>query len=181
MLIDRIIRAKHGDQEEMAALLQQFSPLLRKWGGKLLGEDGIEEMTLAFLEIIQAIEPKRFRCQEDGTVVSYLAQSVRNAYVQRQKQFFRQPDIGFSLDSAEEADEDPMIGREDPSGDRNFFDLLEWCPNLTEKEQQVLTYIYYWGYSATEIAATWNTSKQNIHQIKQRGLRKLRSWLTEKT
>lgn len=74
-----------------------------------------------------------------------------------------------------------MIGREDPSGDRNFFDLLEWCPNLTEKEQQVLTYIYYWGYSATEIAATWNTSKQNIHQIKQRGLRKLRSWLTEKT
>ena len=84
MLIDRIIRAKQGDQEEMAALLQQFSPLLRKWGGKLLGEDGIEEMTLAFLEIIQAIEPKRFRCQEDGTVVSYLAQSVRNAYVQRQ-------------------------------------------------------------------------------------------------
>lgn len=60
MLIDRIIRAKQGDQEEMASLLQQFSPLLRKWGGKLLGEDGIEEMPLAFLEIIQAIEPTRF-------------------------------------------------------------------------------------------------------------------------
>ena len=57
------------------------------------------------------------------------------------------------------------------------FTLFEGCSELTKKEKEVLTLIYYAGYSATEIAAAWGTSKQNVNQIKRRGLGKLKKSL----
>ena len=53
--------------------------------------------------------------------------------------------------------------------------------SLTEKETYVLEQVYYWGYTAAELAPGMGTSKQNVNQIKLRALGKLRrQWETEK-
>lgn len=58
---------------------------------------------------------------------------------------------------------------------RDFFELLDTCPKLTQKERIILTLIYFYGYTSTEIAQKRGTSKQNINQIKKRALSKLKN------
>lgn len=76
MLMDQIIQAKQGSQADMLSLLQQFQPILKKYGRKLWGEDGLEDMTAAFLQVIHDMKPEQIRCRAEGAVVQYLVQSV---------------------------------------------------------------------------------------------------------
>ena len=157
MLMDQIIQAKQGSQADMLSLLQQFQPILKKYGRKLWGEDGLEDMTAAFLQVIHDMKPEQIRCRAEGAVVQYLVQSVRHAYERLQRERMRQPAIAFSLNEMEEQD------------------------SLPEKETYVLEQVYYWGYTAAELAPGMGTSKQNVNQIKLRALGKLRrQWETEK-
>jgi len=41
-------------------------------------------------------------------------------------------------------------------------------------ERNILTDLYYWGYSSAEIARKQGTSRQNVNQIKHRALKKMR-------
>ena len=172
MLMDQIIQAKQGSQADMLSLLQQFQPILKKYGRKLWGEDGLEDMTAAFLQV---------RCRAEGAVVQYLVQSVRHAYERLQRERMRQPAIAFSLNEMEEQDSLPALAKEDSAEKQRFSDLVKGCPRLTEKETYVLEQVYYWGYTAAELAPGMGTSKQNVNQIKLRALGKLRrQWETEK-
>ena len=67
-------------------------------------------------------------------------------------------------------------------GHSNLNTTLGYIYNpLTEKETYVLEQVYYWGYTAAELAPGMGTSKQNVNQIKLRALGKLRrQWETEK-
>ena len=168
--MDQIIQAKQGSQADMLSLLQQFQPILKKYGRKLWGEDGLEDMTAAFLQVIHDMKPEQIRCRAEGAVVQYLVQSVRHAYERLQRERMRQPAIAFSLNEMEDSAEK-----------QRFSDLVKGCPRLTEKETYVLEQVYYWGYTAAELAPGMGTSKQNVNQIKLRALGKLRrQWETEK-
>ena len=93
----------------------------------------------------------------------------------------RQPAIAFSLNEMEEQDSLPALAKEDSAEKQRFSDLVKGCPRLTEKETYVLEQVYYWGYTAAELAPGMGTSKQNVNQIKLRALGKLRQqWETEK-
>ena len=56
-----------------------------------------------------------------------------------------------------------------------FDDILSSCSSLTKKEKSILKLIYIYGYSSTEIARQFSSSKQNINQIKKRALKKLQN------
>ena len=93
----------------MLSLLQQFQPILKKYGRKLWGEDGLEDMTAAFLQVIHDMKPEQIRCRAEGAVVQYLVQSVRHAYERLQRERMRQPAIAFSLNEMEEQDSLPAL------------------------------------------------------------------------
>lgn len=175
MIIDQIIRAQQGDAEAMEQLVTKFEPLLKKYSRKLFWEDALSDLTLAFLELIHGLQVEQLRCREDGALVNYLARSIYNAYLALLRDFFHQPKEVASLDDATEALKYAVLSYEEPLEAQRFFDLLDGCPSLTEKERFVLTQIYYGGHTAVEVAKAWSTSKQNINQIKQRGLKKLRA------
>lgn len=155
-------------QADMLSLLQQFQPILKKYGRKLWGEDGLEDMTAAFLQVIHDMKPEQIRCRAEGAVVQYLVQSVRHAYERLQRERMRQPAIAFSLNEMEEQDSLPALAKEDSAEKQRFSDLVKGCPRLTEKETYVLEQVYYWGYTAAELAPGMGTSKQNVNQIKLR-------------
>ncbi len=50
-----------------------------------MGEDGLEDMTAAFLQVIHDMKPEQIRCRAEGAVVQYLVQSVRHAYERLQR------------------------------------------------------------------------------------------------
>ena len=65
----------------MLFLIQRFEPQLKHYSRRLYSEDAQSELTLRFIEIIHAMNLDALRSQGDGTIVAYLAQSVRNAYI----------------------------------------------------------------------------------------------------
>ena len=177
MLMEQIVRAQQGCSEEMEALIEKFEPILKKYSRKLFWEDALNDMTLAFIELVYALPLDKLRSTEDGALVNYIAAAVRNTYNAFLKQYFSRPQAVASLDDATEAQKLETIAYEDKREEQQFLDLLDLCPNLTEKERQVLLLVYYWGYRSVEIAERFSTSKQNINQIKQRALKKLRERL----
>ena len=179
MLMEQIVRAQQGCSEDMEALIEKFKPILKKYSRKLFWEDALNDMTLAFLELIYALPLDKLRSTEDGALVNYIATCVRTTYNAFLKQHFSCPQTVASLDDATEAQKLETIAYEDKREEQQFLDLLDLCPNLTEKERQVLILVYYWGYRSVEIAERFSTSKQNINQIKQRALKKLRTRLAE--
>ena len=113
------------------------------------------------------------RSQGDGTIVAYLAQSVRNAYISLlpSKDKTAEPPVSW-----EELTEAQRLGLEVSIRERealDFSELLDTCPELTRKERRVLTLIYFHGYSSAEIARIVHSTKQNINQTNMRALEKL--------
>lgn len=80
MFSERILRAQSGSQEDMLFIIQKFEPQLKHYSRRLHSEDAQSELTLRFIETIHAMNLDSLRSQGDGTIVAYLAQSVRNAY-----------------------------------------------------------------------------------------------------
>ena len=173
MLFETVQEAQKGSEEAKLELVERFQPTIRANARKLNREDGKEEMTLAFLEILESMNLEKLRSREDGVIVAYFKNALRHAYCHKVEESIKQPSVAFSIDNTEEQEREAVLAQDgwNTAGkDRYFFTLFEGCSELTEKEKEVLTLIYYAGYSATEIAAAWGTSKQNVNQIKRRGL-----------
>ena len=155
--------------------IQKFEPQLKHYSRRLHSEDAQSELTLRFIETIHAMNLDSLRSQGDGTIVAYLAQSVRNAYISLLP--FKktvEPPVSW-----EELTEAQLLGLVAPIRERevlDFSELLDTCPELTKKERKVLTLIYLHGYTSVDIARIVHTTKQNINQVKMRALKKLRRY-----
>lgn len=166
----------------MLFIIQKFEPQLKHYSRRLHSEDAQSELTLRFIETIHAMNLDSLRSQGDGTIVAYLAQSVRNAYISLLP--FKktvEPPVSW-----EELTEAQLLGLVAPIREREVLDfselldtcpeLLDTCPELTKKERKVLTLIYLHGYTSVDIARIVHTTKQNINQVKMRALKKLRRY-----
>lgn len=146
MFSERILRAQSGSQEDMLFIIQKFEPQLKHYSRRLHSEDAQSELTLRFIETIHAMNLDSLRSQGDGTIVAYLAQSVRNAYISLLP--FKktvEPPVSW-----EELTEAQLLGLVAPIRERevlDFSELLDTCPELTKKERKVLTLLedLYYG------------------------------------
>lgn len=123
----------------MLFIIQKFEPQLKHYSRRLHSEDAQSELTLRFIETIHAMNLDSLRSQGDGTIVAYLAQSVRNAYISLLP--FKktvEPPVSW-----EELTEAQLLGLVAPIRERevlDFSELLDTCPELTKKERKVLNY-----------------------------------------
>lgn len=142
----------------MLFIIQKFEPQLKHYSRRLHSEDAQSELTLRFIETIHAMNLDSLRSQGDGTIVAYLAQSVRNAYISLLP--FKktvEPPVSW-----EELTEAQLLGLVAPIRERevlDFSELLDTCPELTKKERKVLTLIYLHGYTSVDIARIVHTTK----------------------
>ena len=141
----------------MLFIIQKFEPQLKHYSRRLHSEDAQSELTLRFIETIHAMNLDSLRSQGDGTIVAYLAQSVRNAYISLLP--FKktvEPPVSW-----EELTEAQLLGLVAPIRERevlDFSELLDTCPELTKKERKVLTLIYLHGYTSVDIARAARSS-----------------------
>ena len=146
MLFETVREAQKGSEEAKLELVERFQPTIRANAWKLNREDGKEEMTLAFLEILESMNLEKLRSREDGVIVSYFKNALRHAYCHKVEESIKQPSVAFSIDNTEEQEREAVLAQDgwNTAGkDRYFFTLFEGCSELTEKEKEVLTLIYF--------------------------------------
>ena len=80
MLFETVREAQKGSEEAKLELVERFQPTIRANAWKLNREDGKEEMTLAFLEILESMNLEKLRSREDGVIVAYFKNALRHAY-----------------------------------------------------------------------------------------------------
>ena len=173
--MDHIRAAQSGSQEDTLFLINKFEPILKHYSYRLHCEDALNELTLAFIEMLHAVRPDSFRSQEDAVIISYISHAVRNAYIAHLPPKEKRPKQPVSWEGLTEAQQS---GVETASRERevqDFQDRLDTCSSLSARERTILTLIYLYGYTSTEIAKKMDTTKQNINQIKLRALKKLKT------
>lgn len=173
MLLEVIRNAQNGDQSSMLSLLTQFRPLIRKYARSLYTEDAESELILDFIEMIYKINIQTMKKTDEGSLVSFIRNSVYHAYCKRVQEKIRLKDHASSIDELTDA-QLYLASLSRDSGDS----IGEYVSkSLTEKERKILILIYERGLSAAEIARCLNTTRQNINQLKKRAVEKLRKEL----
>lgn len=177
MLRDSILAAQNGDHSALLYLIQKFQPLLKRYTLKLDYEDAENDMLLEFIELIYNISLDTLRSTSDGTIVRYIAKAIQNTYYSKigkrklQNQDILSWEVLFESQKTQGGSSYIDIDR------WMFVDFLKSCPCITNKEMWVLYKVYYEGYTSSDLATMPGSTKQNINQIKNRGLAKLRKWL----
>lgn len=178
MLIDKICEAQQGNQDAMLYLIQKYTPLLMRYSKKIYQEDAFSELTLAFIELIYHIKIEKLTCASDGVITNYIVTSIKNTYIAHIKEIMQEKGLTTTLDNFTDKDEFQMSNTHIIESSKSFFmDFLSGFSNLTQKEKEILLLIYYYGYSAAEVADQMKTSRQNINQIKKRAQEKIKAGL----
>lgn len=162
-----LVRSAQKDTKQMAKLLSQFEPLIRKYARmlhRLEPEDAMQEMSLAFLQIIQKLDLQMFDGPEpDKFFLSYLQRAMKSRFLDLVK---RQNNIIFvDLDNA------LNLNQEDGSlSPEELAELREMLASLTGLQREVILAKYLYGYSDVEIAGRLHVSRQAVNRAKNRAV-----------
>lgn len=172
--LDLIRKSQDGDESATLALVQKFNPLLKRYARKLSYEDALSDLVLDFLELLYNINLDGIRIGDERGVVAYVSSAVHSFYIKRLSAVIHQLNIqSFSDLSEDEQFYVESISRVDDSLAESEFRFI--LSTLTELESQVITSLYYSGYSVTEIAQKQKVSRQAVNKTKIRALKKLRT------
>lgn len=173
-----IKKAQGGVEPSVLHLLEQFQPLLRKYGLLLHYEDAYWDLRLAFLELIQTF-PTSGRPMEDKTILAYLSKSVYHAYIALSKaQRKYQCVFPFSSILDGERSREKLLETLTPVYDEYPVEVLDLLSSvLTERETQVIVCLYLWDYSNKMASERLHITPGAVTKARKRALRKLREQL----
>ena len=173
--MDYIMAVQSGDKESMMFLIEKFKPLLICRANKLHYEDAMNDLLLSFIEGINKIDINRLRCVNDGTITNYIVKIVRHAANYYNKHNHQ----GVPASLLPNGQTDGFVKKYYEDDDIFSLLLLNLKEFLTIREQQVILSVYVYGYSVSQLAAMQGVSRQNINQIKNRAMRKIRHMLDQ--
>lgn len=172
IIYEKIVSAQSGNEPAMLELIEQFSPLLKKYAHLLQTEDSLDELTVDFIELIMAVKLTSLRSHNDGALVNYIKKTMRYKYISRSKRRQQEAEI-LHWDDFEEA----VQRKHEPRCPlfTSEAEFLQGIPAkiLSSSELSIIAMIYLEGYSAAEIARAKGITRQAVNQIKRRALKKL--------
>jgi len=166
-LVQAVSFVQKGDQEILLSLIEKFTPLFRKYSNLLQCADIYSELVLFFIEKIKNIEIRGFEIPDGHyALIAYLNRCIRNHYIYLSKRK-AQYDAMISIEEIEVT----YATKSRESSDLEFFLLIS---TLTDFHRDILTLIFYEGYSVQEVAEMKHISRQAVNQAKNRALQILR-------
>lgn len=168
-LFQKMIKAQD-DSGAMLELINQFTPLIRKYSFLLLldFDDAISELTAEFIRIIKDF-PGKQEFSSDMFVLSYINKAVRHAYIAISKK-----QAHFNLLYSSE-----YTHFEQGYEPQNILWLEDLLSVLTKNQKKVIILKYLYDYSDIEIAQNLNVSRQAVNQIKNRAFQKLKPFIQQ--
>lgn len=179
MTIDIIVKSQSGDSDSTLMLIEKFNPLLKKYAYKLSYEDAYNDLLLDFIELLHNMQIENIHNKREGSVVSYICTSVHSSYVKRLIEVKRLKNLLLYSD----LNDNELYYVESISSTNDVYQEYELSfikKILTKQELAVIRMILFTGYTATEVANFYGTSRQAVNQMKNRALKKLRTSLSDK-
>ena len=160
---------QNGDREQALALLEKFSPLLKKYAFFLQSEDALPDFQCFLLAFAKNLQLNEL------TIISYINKAIYHHYIALSKAKRHQlPTV--SIESQTEYD--PLQFDTAFSESDTYNNLL--LPNLkralSTEEYHVIYDHYFRQYSIQEIATRDNKSRQAINKCKKTAIAKLRRY-----
>lgn len=146
---------QNGDREQALALLEKFSPLLKKYAFFLQSEDALPDFQCFLLAFAKNLQLDKLTMSTDGAIISYINVSIESQTDYDPLQF----DTTFS-----------------ESDTYNNLLLLDLKRALSTEEYHVIYDHYFRQYSIQEIAARDNKSRQAINKCKKTAIAKLKRY-----
>ncbi len=179
MTIDIIVRSQGGDGDATLLLIEKFNSLLKKYAYKLSYDDAYNDLLLNFIELLHNMQIENIHNKSEGSVVAYICTSVHSSYVKRLIEVKRLRNFLLYSD----LNDNELYYVESISATNDVYQEYElsFIKNiLTKQELTVISMIYFTGYTVTEIASFYGTSRQAANQMKNRALKKLRNAFSDK-
>ena len=160
---------QNGDREQALALLEKFSPLLKKYAFFLQSEDALPDFQCFLLAFAKNLQLDKLTMSTDGAIISYINKAIYHHYIALSKAKRHQlPTV--SIES--QTDYDPLQFDTTFSESDTYNNLL-----LLDLKRALSTDDHYFRqYSIQEIAARDNKSRQAINKCKQTAIAKLKRY-----
>lgn len=171
-LDDIILLCKQRNTKAMQYMVDKFTPLISKYSYLLNYEDAKQDMTLAFIEVINSIPIQNFQIQHSQyPILGYIKYSIKNKYIYLSKR--KNAMLYFeNLDSNE--------GRYGVADDKTKVDDAIMLRNalsiLTKRQRKIILLKYYYVFSDIEISQKLSISRQSVNRLKIRALKSLRQY-----
>lgn len=175
MLSGKILEAQRGNQNCMLDLIRTFQQLLHKYAYKLHYEDAFSDLVISLIEVIYKIKIEDFSETGDGALVNYITESINHTYFKLSKRANILSSKEQHVSDLTESQQFYMENAPAPEEEHlsKFKLMLSGC-NLTNAEKEVIIKFFFWETSVSQIAKEMKVSRQNVNQIKNRAIKKLR-------
>ena len=166
---------QNGDREQALALLEKFSPLLKKYAFFLQSEDALQDFQCFLLMFAKNLQLDKLTMSTDGAIISYINKAIYHHYIALSKAKRHQlPTV--SIESQTEYDPLQFDTAFSESDTYNNLLLLNLKRALSTEEYHVIYDHYFRQYSIQEIATRDNKSRQAINKCKKTAIAKLRRY-----
>lgn len=166
-LLDKIIKAQENHNKDLENIIEDFTPLIRKFASKLYYEDAFADLRLEFIEIILGINIDLFRNYEEGQILSYIKISMKNAYIKlSRKACIDEMNVFYVEDVRDELEKSHYDNYENVF----FEDVKKY---LTPNEFDVIYKHFLCGLTISNIASAKGISRQAVNQLKSWAIKKL--------
>jgi hypothetical protein len=72
---------QNGDREQALALLEKFSPLLKKYAFFLQSEDALQDFQCFLLMFAKNLQLNELTISTDGAIISYINKAIYHHYI----------------------------------------------------------------------------------------------------
>lgn len=161
---------QNGDREQALALLEKFSPLLKKYAFFMQSEDALPDFQCFLPAFSKNLQLDKLTMSTDGAIISYINKAIYHHYIALSKEKRHQlPTVSIEI----QTDYDPLQFDTAFSESDTYNNLLL----LDLKRAYHVIYDHYFRqYSIQEIATSDNKSRQAVNKCKKTALEKLRHY-----
>lgn len=153
------------DEQILLNLIEDFTPLIKKYSKKLSYEDSFQDLMLTFITVINKISLNSYK--EDKYILSYINTSIKNSFYNLNNKYCTIKNNELIVDSTL-----PNYGTE-VSFDSNFF-ITYSLDKLTPKEKLIINYLYVNDMKVIDISKKLKISRQAVNKTKNNALRKIK-------
>ena len=176
---------QNGDREQALALLEKFSPLLKKYAFFLQSEDALPDFQCFLLSFAKKSQLIELTIRTDDAIISYINKAIYHHYIALSKA--KRHHIALSkakrhqlptVSIESQTDYDPLQFDTafSESDTYNTLLLLDLKRALSAEEYPIIYDHYFRQYSIQEIATRDNKSRQAINKSKKIALERLRRY-----
>ncbi|MDY2734967.1 sigma-70 family RNA polymerase sigma factor [Intestinibacter sp.] len=154
------------NEESFLLLLKKFNPLIKNLSNKSIYPDMKNELTLFFTELVNKPYLLNLNSKNDKCLSKYIGKSMHN-YFQKINKHYEQ----IIKTEPTEFKDSIYTNTINSFNTIEFKDFLNY---LSPKEKEIILYYFNDLYTCTEISKKYNVSRQYIHKILKRSLKKLK-------